>query len=250
MLRDETLVPRRGTRRKRGSKTRDPQEIEVSETRFVMKTPNTNIKVYDIATTAMMICIIMVSIALFRIPIPFTQGYVNLSDAMVFMAVIILGWKYGAVAAGMGSLLGDLLSGFPMWAPWSLVIKACMALIFGMIIQSACARRAVGTAGGARLFGPAESRTTADAAGTRSGISSRRFLTVEILGMIVAGLFMCAGYYFAEGIMYGNWVVALLGIPWNIGQFALGTVLAVVLNRSLGRTSLRSVMAYCAPTVR
>lgn len=189
-----------------------------------MRTPNPNmpnIKAYDIATTAMMTCIIMVSIALFRIPIPFTQGYVNLSDAMVFMAVIILGWKYGAVAAGMGSLLGDLLSGFPMWAPWSLGIKAMMAIIFGMIIQSVAARHAV---------------------------SNRRFITVEILGMIVAGLAMCAGYYFAEGIMYGNWVVALWGIPWNVGQFSLGAVLAVVLNRALGKTSLRSLMAYGEPT--
>ena len=189
-----------------------------------MRTPNPNmpnIKAYDIATTAMMTCIIMVSIALFRIPILFTQGYVNLSDAMVFMAVIILGWKYGAVAAGMGSLLGDLLSGFPMWAPWSLGIKAMMAIIFGMIIQSVAARHAV---------------------------SNRRFITVEILGMIVAGLAMCAGYYFAEGIMYGNWVVALWGIPWNVGQFSLGAVLAVVLNRALGKTSLRSLMAYGEPT--
>ncbi len=185
-----------------------------------MKAPTNSIRVYDIATTAMMICIIMVSIALFRIPIPFTQGYVNLSDAMVFMGVIILGWKYGAVAAGMGSMLGDLLSGFPMWAPWSLAIKAGMAIIFGLIIRSACAEKAV---------------------------SSRRFMTVEILGMILAGCFMCAGYYFAEGIMYGNWVVALLGIPWNAGQALLGTTLAVVLSHTLGNTSLRDVMVYCEP---
>ena len=185
-----------------------------------MKTANNGIKVYDIAMTAMMVCIIMVSIALFRIPIPFTQGYVNLSDAMVFMAVIILGWKYGALAAGMGSLLGDLLSGFPMWAPWSLVIKAGMAIIFGLIIRSVSEGR---------------------------DVTERRFLTVTILGMFLGGLFMTAGYYFAEGIMYGNWVVALLGVPWNIGQFALGTVLAVVLGRALAKTSLNRLIAYGAP---
>ena len=41
--------------------------------------------------TAMMMCIIMVAIFVLRIPIPFTQGYVNLSDAMIFLAVIMLG---------------------------------------------------------------------------------------------------------------------------------------------------------------
>ena len=185
-----------------------------------MKTANSNIKVYDIAMTAMMVCIIMVSIALFRIPVPFTQGYVNLSDAMVFLAVIILGRRYGAIAAGMGSLLGDLLSGFAMWAPWSLAIKALMAIIFSMFLQ--------GASSGAKL-------------------SPRRFLTIEIIGMVIAGLFMCAAYYFAEGIMYGNWVVALLGIPWNIGQFLLGTVLALVLNQAMSKTSLNSMMAYHTP---
>ena len=184
---------------------------------------NQDSKVYRIVMTAMMMCIIMVSILLLRIPIPFTQGYVNLSDAMIFMAVIILGWRYGAVAAGMGSLLGDLLAGFAMWAPWSLVIKAVMAVIFGLIIQIA-ANRAGKTEKGNRLF-----------------------LSVEIVGMIIAGCFMAAAYFFAEGIMYGNWAVAVLGIPWNVGQFLLGTALAVALNKALGRTSLRSMMAYCMP---
>lgn len=176
--------------------------------------------VYNIVITAMMMCIIMVAILVLRIPIPFTQGYVNLSDAMIFMAVIILGWKYGAVAAGLGSMLGDLLCGFAMWAPWTLGIKAGMAIIFGLIIQTVAKKETV---------------------------SDGRFVAVEIIGMVIAGCFMTAGYFIAEGIMYGNWPVAALGIPWNIGQFAVGTALAVVLNRILGKTSLRSKMAYAMP---
>lgn len=184
------------------------------------RTPDRQLDVYQVVVTAMMMGIIMVAILLLRVPVPFTQGYVNLSDAMVFMAVIILGWKYGAVAAGLGSMLGDLMSGFPIWAPWSLVIKALMAVIFGGILQSVAARKAV---------------------------SSRRFLSVEILGMIAAGLFMTGAYYLAEGIMYGNWAVAILGIPWNMAQFAVGTALAVAMNNGLGKTSLRTCMKYCAP---
>lgn len=185
-----------------------------------MNRMKTDSKVYHIVMTAMMMCIIMVSILLFRIPIPFTQGYVNLSDAMIFMAVIILGWKYGAVAAGLGSMLGDLMSGFAMWAPWSLGIKAVMAVIFGLIIQSVAARKAV---------------------------SGRAFVSIEVVGMVVAGLFMAGAYFVAEGIMYGNWPVAMLGIPWNIAQFAVGAALAVALNTALARTSLRGHMAYAQP---
>ena len=184
-----------------------------------MKMTNTDSKVYPIVMTAMMMCIIMVSIVLFRIPIPFTQGYVNLSDAMIFLAVIMLGYKYGAVAAGLGGMLGDLMAGFAMWAPWTFCIKGLMALIFGLIIQSTLTRKLTG----------------------------RGFLSIEIIGMILAGVFMTAGYYLAEGIMYGNWVVAALGIPWNIAQFAVGIVLAIALAGALAKTSLRNIMAYRAP---
>ena len=185
-----------------------------------MQMQNGNSKVYNMVVTAMMMCLIMVAILVLRIPIPFTQGYVNLSDAMIFMAVVILGWKYGAVAAGLGAMLGDLISGFAMWAPWTLGIKAIMAIIFGLILQAACSKK---------------------------DISSRGFRTAIIIGMIVSGLFMAAGYFVAEGIMYGNWAIAALGIPWNIGQFAVGGALALALDAALMRTSLRSRMAYVMP---
>lgn len=181
-----------------------------------MKIEHARKKVYPVVMTAMMMCIIMVSIVLFRIPIPFTQGYVNLSDAMIFIAVMILGQRYGAVAAGLGSLLGDLMSGFPMWAPWTLCIKAMMALVFGLIMD----------------------------AGIKKNNSHKGFVSIEITGMIVSGLLMTAGYYLAEGVMYGNWIVAAIGIPWNIAQFSVGAALAIALNRALARTSLRNMMTY------
>lgn len=185
-----------------------------------MKTPGSTVKAYDIAATGIMMCIIMVSVAVIRIPIPFTQGFINLSDAMIFMGVIILGCRYGTIAAGLGCMLGDLLSGFPVWAPWTLVIKGVMALIFGLILKKVS---------------------------EREGCSEKWFITFEIVGMVLAGLFMCAGYYFAEGVMYGNWVVAALGIPWNIGQFLVGTVLALILGHVLEGTSLRGIMAFTSP---
>ena len=95
-----------------------------------------------------------------------------------------------------------------------------MAVIFGLIIQSVAARKAV---------------------------SGRAFVSIEVVGMVVAGLFMAGAYFVAEGIMYGNWPVAVLGIPWNIAQFAVGAALAVALNTALAKTSLRGHMAYAQP---
>ena len=55
---------------------------------------------------------------------------------------------------------------------------------------------------------------------------------------------MVAGYFAAEGIMYGNWAAAALGIPWNIGQFVVGMIIAVALSTALCRTSAGKLFTY------
>ena len=68
-----------------------------------MKTRNNTFK---IVMTALMMCLIMVATMFIRIPIPGTQGYVHLGDAMIFLSVLILGWKYGALAAALWQYAG------------------------------------------------------------------------------------------------------------------------------------------------
>lgn len=178
---------------------------------------NTNSKTSTIVMTAMMIAIITVSVMFIKVPIPFTQGYVHLGDAMIFMAVLVLGWKNGAIAAGIGAALGDILGGFAMWAPWTFGIKAVMAIIMGLMIGYALKKKWV-------MIG--------------------KMPLGAVLGMIVAGIVMVIGYFLAEGIMYGNWAVAMLGIPWNIGQFVVGLIIAWVLTVALMKTPAKKFFAY------
>ena len=62
-----------------------------------------------------------------KIPVPATGGYVNLGDCVVLLAGWVLGPMYGGAAAWLGSMLADLVSGYPLYAPGTFVIKACMA---------------------------------------------------------------------------------------------------------------------------
>lgn len=181
-----------------------------------MKTSHT----FRIVMTALMMCLIMVAILFVRVPIPFTQGYVHLGDAMVFLSVLILGWKHGAIAAALGGMLGDLVGGFVAWAPWTFGIKGIMALITGLVISAFLRRETV---------------------------SRKRLITGELTGMLLAGIFMVAAYYFAEGIMYGSWVTPVLGIPWNIGQFAVGLLIAILISEALTRTPAKMYFAYRCP---
>ena len=183
-----------------------------------MKTQNN--ATMKIVMCALMMCLIMVAILFIRIPIPFTQGYVHPGDAMIFLAVLVLGWKYGAIAAAFGGMLGDVLGGFAAWAPWTFAIKGIMAIIMGIIIEAAFRKVNAG---------------------------KTRIIVMEIVAMVIAGAVMTFGYYVAEGIMYGNWITAAIGIPWNIGQFAVGMVLALILAEALCKTPIKTYFTYKQP---
>ena len=101
---------------------------------MVDKITNNNKKIENMVMTALMTALITVVTIIIPIPVPFTNGYIHLGDSMIFLAVIIIGWRGGAVAAAVGSALADLLLGFVYWAPWTFVIKGGMAFVLGLII--------------------------------------------------------------------------------------------------------------------
>ncbi|MDR2133401.1 MAG: ECF transporter S component [Clostridiales Family XIII bacterium] len=91
--------------------------------------------------TGLMTALIAATTAVIAIPVPFTNGYVHPGDSMIFMAVLLLGRRRGALAAGIGSALADTLLGYFLWAPFSLVIKAGMAFFTGLIIEKSAESR-------------------------------------------------------------------------------------------------------------
>lgn len=177
----------------------------------------------NVVMTALMIAVITVSIMFIKIPIPATQGYVHPGDAMIFLSVLILGWKYGAAAAAVGGAMGDIMGGVPLWAPWTFAIKGIMAIIMGLFIVGTMKKKQ-------RIIG---------------GVP-----LMELIGMALAGVFMVAGYYVAEGVLAGNWITPVLGIPWNTGQFVLGMVLSGAIAAALYKTSAKRYFAYRLDTVK
>lgn len=164
-----------------------------------------------------MMAMIVVATMLIVIPSPFTGGYIHLGDAIIFLSVLILGWRYGAIAAGVGSALADLLVGYAVWAPWTLFIKGIMGAVMGLFILKAMQKQ---------------------------GKSILGVPVYQLIGMILAGCFMVAGYYVAEGVIYGNFIAAVMGIPFNIVQFSVGTVIATILAAALYKTPARKFFTY------
>ena len=166
--------------------------------------------------TALMMGLIMVMTFIIRIPVPATQGYIHLGDCMIFLAVLVLGWKNGAVAAGVGSAMADLIGGYAIYAPVTLVVKFLMAAVAGLFIEKALKKD----------FG-------------RSGIT-----IMEMIGMCIGGGMMTAGYYVAEAVMYGNFLTPIASIPMNVLQFVVGALIAAAVSRALAGTPAGRSFAY------
>ncbi|WP_324825577.1 ECF transporter S component [Sinanaerobacter sp. ZZT-01] len=92
-------------------------------------------KINKMILTGLMMALITVATLIVQIPIPFTNGYIHLGDSMIFLSVLILGWRYGALAAAFGSALGDLIPGYIHWVPWTFCIKGLMAIFMGIAIE-------------------------------------------------------------------------------------------------------------------
>jgi len=74
---------------------------------------------------------VMVITLFIRIPLP-SKGYFNFGDVAVVFAGLFMGIKGGAIAGGVGSALADIIGGFPLFAPLTLVAKGLEGLISGL----------------------------------------------------------------------------------------------------------------------
>ena len=76
-------------------------------------------------------------LTLLSIPLPSGYGYVHLGDAGVFRCACLLPGGLGALAAGVGAALADLILGWAVYAPVTLLIKGLTALLAGLALRRA-----------------------------------------------------------------------------------------------------------------
>ncbi|NBK98159.1 MAG: ECF transporter S component [Erysipelotrichia bacterium] len=92
-------------------------------------------KTKALATSALMIALIFVCTYTIKVPNPATGGYSHMGDCMIFLAVMLLGKKQGALAGGLGAALSDLLTGATLWVLPTFIIKWIMGWLMGSILE-------------------------------------------------------------------------------------------------------------------
>lgn len=64
------------------------------------------------------------------IHVPTGAGYTHAGDGLIYLAACILPTPYAMAAGAIGGALADGLSGFPVWIPATVIIKAVTVLFF------------------------------------------------------------------------------------------------------------------------
>lgn len=142
------------------------------------------------------LCLVLTKV----VTIPTFTGYVNLGDCAVLLSGWMLGPVYGGMAAGIGSMLADILSGYPMYAPATFVIKGAMAVVAALMFKA---------------------------------VSGRGKLSARIVGGVLAECIMVVGYFGYECLVLGYGLAAAASVFPNVVQGAVGVIAGVLLASAL-----------------
>ena len=164
--------------------------------------------VKELAITA--ICIVLVyvftAVVNVKLPIAAAGGLIHLGNVPLFIAAILFGKRTGMIAGGIGMGLFDLLSGWTLWAPFTLVTVGIMGLVVGMVTEK------------------------------------KKSFPRYILAMVLACIIKIVGYYIAEGIIYGNWVAPAASIPGNLVQIGVAAVITLIVIEPLRLAAEKTIL--------
>ena len=135
--------------------------------------------------------------------IPTYNGYVHIGDAFIFLAACILPTPYVVGVGAMGAMLADVLTGYAIWAPGSIVIKALSAMLFSC--------------------------------------KAKKIVSLRNTLMLIPTTAICAGgYYIYEVIITGSFLGALSGIPGSLIQSLASSIVFVLVGAAMDKMNLRS----------
>ena len=163
-----------------------------------------NVTTKKLVLTALFMALTVVATMFIRVPLPL--GYVNLGDAFVFLSVFILGPVCGTIAAGVGSALADLF-GYITYAPGTLIIKTTMAIVAYLLYKLLLK-------------------------------ATKKALLAEVVGGVVGAIIMAFGYFFYETLFFETAAVAIVNVPWNLIQGAIGVIISTIVMRILFATKI------------
>jgi len=167
--------------------------------------PTTAITTKTVCMTGLFTAIVCIATMAIQIPIPL--GYAHLGDCMLLLAALCLGTKAGAFAGGVGSALADCLTGYPYWAPATLIIKTFMGIMAALMLRNKEGHFQV-------------------------------FSLRSIAAVVITLLFMTVGYVIAGAILAGNIGAGLASAPGLLLKSAINAAIFFASAQALKKVHL------------
>lgn len=162
-------------------------------------------KTKHIAYISLFTALVAVATIVIVIPIPGTQGFINFGDIIILTVALAYGGIPALIAGGIGSALADIILSYPVWAPFSLIIKGLEGYVAYLMYT--------------RLF----------KCSLKHSSNSKKLHLQGALSLSAGALFMVIGYYFASVVVIGTFSGALASIPSNLIQGFASAVVAYIL---------------------
>jgi len=199
--------------------------------------------------------------------IPETRGYFNLGEAGVYLTAMVLPPLWAALAAGLGSALADVVLGYYVYAPATLVVKASEAFVASLLLRklsgvklgkapglaaSLAVPSLMAVVGTTFYVGSTELYLAPPVGGVLTlNLSAIVWLAAAILfaaylvwatlrevgtsqtllSLAAGGALMVLGYFFYEQVVLG--VAAIAEVPFNTMQVLVGMTIASLAERRL-----------------
>lgn len=135
--------------------------------------------------------------------IPAHTGYIHVGDAIIYLAACLLPWPYAVAVGVIGCGLADVISGFAIWAPASLLIKGLSVLAFRRQGKILCLR--------------------------------------NMLALIPAWVLCIGGYYAYEVLITQNAIAPLAGMLGSTFQCLVSSMLFVFLGYLFDKLNIRRI---------
>ncbi len=137
--------------------------------------------------------------------IPTNNGYIHIGDGLIYLAACLLPLPYAVAVGAGGAFLADCFSGFPIWAPGSVIIKALTVLLFSS--------------------------------------KGKKIINLRNLSALLPAAVICAGgYYLYEALLYGNFISPLASIPTNVVQSVASSVVFVLAGFAVDKTNIKPML--------
>ncbi len=137
--------------------------------------------------------------SMLHLPLFSSQGYIHLGDSVIYLAASFLPFPYAAAAAAAGGVLGDMLSGYFIWIPFTAVIKILNVMPFAFIKKY-------------------------------NKKSKKRINFFNISACVISGIITCVMYFFSSRILYGSFAAAIADLPGNVVQSAASAVIYLLIS--------------------